>query len=504
MLFGLGGLGFCPHPEHTGSQMSTRRPSVQPRAAAMLCVVLLALGAPAASGAAATATVKPISNGSPFPHECGYRYRAIPGAAGEPQISINPANPRNILVFHQQDRRPGNVGGAVANVLRVSHDGGRTWRLALIPGTTRCSGGPLDAASDPWVSFGPDGIAYEIQNTYVLRPPKLQKLFGSATGIRASVSRDGGSHWSSPVVLASDSPTTTTEADKPAVIADPRRRGVAYATWFESTLQSSSVMFAQTTDAGRDWSSPSAIYTIPAAFGSAFAWGSQIVPLGHGALVATFELGPLPGNKDEILVTRSADGGQTWSAPRLIGTVRNREPFDPDTHQTVRTVPGGPSIAVDRAGVVYIAYGNIRGAHHGPILLSRSTDGARSFTRPRAVVTGPTQHFTPTIAVRPDGILGLSFYDFRYDRPHDHRLTTAYWFAVSHDHGRTWKQIRLGRPFNALAAPVASRGNGPSGHFLGEYQGLTPAPGGFDAAFTRVRPPTHHGPSDIFFAHISR
>jgi hypothetical protein len=468
----------------------------------MLLSVALALVAPTAGDAAPILRARAISNGSPFPDECGYRYRAIAGAAGEPQISVNPVHPRNIIVFHQQDRRPGNVGGAVANVLRVSRDGGRTWRLVLIPDATRCSGGPLDAASDPWVSFGPHGTAYEIQNTYVRRRPKLQKLFGSAVGIRASASRDGGSHWSSPVVLASDSPTTTTDADKPSVIADPRRPGVAYATWFESTLDSSSVMFAQTTDAGLGWSSPSAIYTIPASFGSAFAWGSQIVSPGRGVLVATFELGPLSGNRNEILVTRSGDGGGTWSAPRLIATVRNREPFDPDTHQTVRTVPGGPSIAVDRAGVVYIAYGNIRDAHHGPILLTRSTDGGRRFTRPRAVVSGPTQHFTPTLAARPDGVLGLSFYDFRDDRRHDHRLTTAYWFAVSRDHGRAWHQVRLGRPFDALTAPVASRGSGPSGHFLGEYQGLTPAPGGFDAAFTLARTPAHRGPSNVFFAHI--
>jgi BNR repeat-like domain len=469
----------------------------------MLYVVVLALGVPAASEAAPTATVNAISHGSPFPHECGYHYRAIAGAAGEPQIAINPTNRRNILVFHQQDRRPGNVGGAVANVIRVSRDGGRTWRLVLIPGTTRCSGGPLDAASDPWISFGPDGIAYEIQNTYVLRPPPLQKAFGSAVGIRTSVSRDGGRHWSSPVVLASDSPTTTTDADKPSVIANPRRPGVAYATWFESTLKSSSVMFAQTTDAGRDWSSPSAIYTIPSTFSSAFAWGSQIAPLRHGVLVASFEVGPLPNDRNEILVTRSTDRGRTWSTPRLIGTVRNREPFDPDTHQTVRTVPGGPSIAADAAGVVYIAYGNIRNAHHGPILLSRSANGGRTFTRPRAIVTGATQHFTPTIAARPNGVLGLSFYDFRGDRPHDHKLTTAYWFAVSRDHGRAWQRLRLGRPFDALTAPVASRGSGPSGHFLGEYQGLASVPGGFDAAFTLARPATHHGPSDIFFAHIT-
>src|SRR5206468_10604871 len=131
-----------------------------------------------------------------------------------------------------------------------------------------------------------------------------------------------------------------------------------------------------------------------------------------------------------------------------------------------------------------------------------STNGGQTFSRPRVIVAGATQHFTPTIAARPGGVLGLTFYDFRDDRRHDGALTTNHWFAVSRNHGRTWHAVRLGQAFDALTAPIASRGEGPSGHFIGEYQGLTPAPGGFDAAFTLGRPATHAGPRDIFFAHL--
>jgi hypothetical protein len=480
--------------------MIPRGAGARARAAAFLIVV----SAPLDTGVTVGRTVQaqPISGASPFRHECGYQYRAVTGAAGEPQIAVNPVDPRNILVFHQQDRRPGNVGGAVANALRVSRDGGRTWRLVLIPGSTRCGGGPLEAASDPWVSFGPDGSAYAIENTYMLRPAQLQKRFGSAHGVRVSVSRDGGSHWSRLTVLASDSPLTTTDADKPAVTADPLRAGVAYATWFEDTLQSATVRFAETADAGRSWSAPTAVYALPGDLKAAFGWGSQIVPLGHGRLLAVFELGPVRGGRDQVLAARSVDAGRTWSEPLLIASVHDRQPFDPDTQQTIRTVPGGPSVAIDGRGSVYVVYEDIRGPHSGPILLSRSTNRGRTFTRPRAVIIGRTQHFTATIAARANGALGLTFYDFRHDRRHDHQLTTDYWYAASRDNGRHWRQIHLGGPFDALTAPIASRSTGPSGHFLGEYQGLIPAAGGFDAAFTLARPAARRSPSAIFFAHI--
>jgi hypothetical protein len=148
-----------------------------------------------------------------------------------------------------------------------------------------------------------------------------------------------------------------------------------------------------------------------------------------------------------------------------------------------------------------VVYNDVRGDHDGPIVLTRSRDG-KSWSSPKAIITGRTQHFTATIAAARDGTLGLTWYDFRNDRPGDGKLTTDYWFAFSNDKGNTWRQIHVGGPFDARTAVQASLGVGPAGHFIGEYQGLSAVPGGFDAAFTQSTPRTRHDRSDIFFASI--
>ena len=57
----------------------------------------------------------------------------------EPWVAANPADPRNLLVGHQQDRW--SNGGARGLVADVSKDGGITWTRSIPPGTTLCTGG---------------------------------------------------------------------------------------------------------------------------------------------------------------------------------------------------------------------------------------------------------------------------------------------------------------------------------------------------------------------------
>ena len=65
---------------------------------------------------------------------------------------------RNLLVGVQQDRW--SNGGARGTVAVVSKDGGRTWRTVVPPGVSLCAGGRYQRASDPWVDFSPNGVAY--------------------------------------------------------------------------------------------------------------------------------------------------------------------------------------------------------------------------------------------------------------------------------------------------------------------------------------------------------
>src|SRR5256885_2967861 len=53
------------------------------------------------------------------------------------------------------------------------------------------------------------------------------------------------------------------------------------------------------------------------------------------------------------------------------------------------------------------------------------------------------------VAVAGDGTVGVTWYDFRHDRPGDAALTTDYWFAYSRTGGRPWRRRHLGGPFRS-------------------------------------------------------
>ena len=83
-----------------------------------------------------------------------------PNTEIEPYVAVNPTNLRNLLAGWQQDRW--SNGGSRGLVSAFSKDGGLTWKKVLVPGTTLCSGGGglFIRASDPWVSFSPNGTSY--------------------------------------------------------------------------------------------------------------------------------------------------------------------------------------------------------------------------------------------------------------------------------------------------------------------------------------------------------
>ena len=69
--------------------------------------------------------------------------------------------------------------------------------------------------------------------------------------------------------------------------------------------------------------------------------------------------------------------------------------------------------------------------------------------------------------VNDDGVVGVSYYDFRDDVETDSQLTTDHWIAHSHDGGATWASSdQVGPSFDLHQAPYAR------GYFVGDYQGV--------------------------------
>src|ERR1043166_5977538 len=109
--------------------------------------------------------LKTLSQASPSAGDCsphhGTLYR---NAEVEPFAAINPANPANRIAIWQQDRW--DSGGAQGLVAAASFDGGMTWTLQPLP-TAQCAGGSdFGRATDPWVTFDPDGIAYALSLSF--------------------------------------------------------------------------------------------------------------------------------------------------------------------------------------------------------------------------------------------------------------------------------------------------------------------------------------------------
>ena len=116
------------------------------------------------------------------------------------------------------------------------------------------------------------------------------------------------------------------------------------------------------------------------------------------------------------------------------------------------------------------------------IALSRSTDGGLTWSTPIKVNATPTniplgnqQAFTPMVAVRNDGTVSVSYYDFRNNTA-DGGATTPTDAWIVHCHAATedctssssWdEEIRTtDTSFDSRQAPVAR------GFFLGDYEGL--------------------------------
>ena len=134
-------------------------------------VVVLALAAPASAGPLSASAPLDITAGDPYaacpPIGAGVNY---PDAEVEPFVGVNPTNPANIVAVYQQDRysNGGVEGHRLERELRRRPDLARSGRCRP---TRSAPGGKYDRASDPWITFGPDGVAHAMSLVTDADPP---------------------------------------------------------------------------------------------------------------------------------------------------------------------------------------------------------------------------------------------------------------------------------------------------------------------------------------------
>jgi hypothetical protein len=390
---------------------------------------------------------------------CAVSDHPQPGAAVEPMVAASPAVPRRLIATWQQDRYEG--GGSLAFGVSVSSDGGRTWRSRGVPGMTDCPSGGNDRSSDPWASIGADGKAY-----LAGVPGSIGTSGFPVTNVVVATSADGGDSWQSPVAVTHDDQTFN---DKESVTADPFRANTAYVAW---TREISNTLFSKTTDGGTSWTPPRRIFSSS----RRGQLGSIVAVLRNGTLVDVLQTNSSDRATFEALTSR--DGGSTWSRPSRIASARSAGAVAAPEGPLIRApVPALPSVAT-RGNTVYVAWANVAGRSGSTVLLSHSSDGGARWTRPLRVAHARRQLLMPALAIDKRGTLAATYYGFDAPLRHDKRARTSAWFTRSRDGGRSWRRSRLAGPFDYRRAPVTE-----AGLFLGDYTGLAPTAGGFDAAF---------------------
>ncbi|HKP18873.1 MAG TPA: sialidase family protein [Gaiellaceae bacterium] len=463
-----------------------------------IVVALAAAGGVALAAAAAPRVPPPTTISSPSPLagcQDGQDADVVPRAEVEPSLAFDARRPQRIVVVYQEDRFRNGAARAIAS--SVSADGGRTWRRSVLP-VGFCATGASQPfrVTDPWVSIGPDGRVYALASSY------------------AVTSADGGRTWSNPVTLGESSGRFL--LDKGSLTADPTRAGTAYAVWarYERPPTGppvhSDAMLTTTTDGGRLWSLPHVI--LPGGEKSG-PIGSLIVPdprRGKLYHFAFWQVGAVPAmkNPSRVVVQWSTDRGVSWSGPRTVGQALTvaEESHEAFSGHQIRTGFVVPSLGVDpRSGALYAAWQDARfaGRKRDQIVLARSADGGRTWSRPVRVSGASTQAFVPNVAVTADGTLGIAYFETAAGRS-KRAVATRYVLALSRDGGRTFTRVRVGPAFDLAKAPLMSpvpEQAVPPGLFLGDYMGIQAGRDVFRLAFVSTNS-SGGDPTDVRYVEV--
>jgi Neuraminidase (sialidase) len=257
---------------------------------------------------------------------------------------------------------------------------------------------------------------------------------------------------------------------------------------------------SRTTDGGATWSAPRNIMPTNA---NVFTSGNQIAVLPNGTLVDVFAAAKGSGvqpsaNPFTQSVMRSTDKGLTWSRVIDISTDQSVAVRDPDTGAGVRAGAGLPDVAVDRSsGTIYVVWNDSRfsGGVRDDVAFSKSTDGGLTWSTPLKVNQTPV----PVAAFTPSvDVASDGTVGVSY---YDFRNNTSAPGALTdefvvHSHDGGSTWAE-----NRLTPTSFDIEQAPvaGGYFLGDYEGLASAGSTFTPFFVAaVTAPTN--PADAFFA----
>jgi hypothetical protein len=340
----------------------------------------------------------------------------------EPSLAQNPTNPLNLIAGSNDEiglpactnTTPSScpfTAGISVSGFYASFNGGKTWPCQ---GLIDLSKFGEYAFGDPAQAFDSKGNAYYGTLAFP-NPPTTEEL---ATGLQADFfvakSTDGGCTYKSAARVSGSSPAIFD--DKDAITADANSSSPfhdnVYAAWTKFTTGGDQIVFSRSTDGGATFSHPLAISPD---YNNNHVGGRQgaAVKVGPDGTVYVVWLDTVNMQAVERL-SISRDGGKTFPMQNItVATV---------TDDFVSPVPGSsfrqdartfPSFSIAPDGTLYVAWSNRSGDPangHAVVLVTKSTDDGLSWSTPVvAGNVGGRSAFFASIATDPSGNVDVVF-----------------------------------------------------------------------------------------------
>jgi hypothetical protein len=374
--------------------------------------------------------------------------------ANEHALAVNPVNLKQFF----SGANDFNCGSSLQGLYTTS-DGGTTW-------THHCMGNS-SGAGDVVGDYDRNGIVYAGGIN-----------FGATGVVTVSTSSDNGTNWSTPKTAVpallgylADKPWM--EIDKN--VASPHVNNIYISATQFAFSSNSEISVTRSSDGGATWS------TVAVDTQQVFPKVDQFSDLAigpDGTVYVSWQrctgngpAGDCGGTNATMVLSKSTDGGATWSAPTTITTTK----LTPDAcfcafygslPNTSERVSNIPAIAVTGSGAtakVYVIYYNWTGSQMQVLLITSLDGGATWGTPVRVTASNTGDQFFPWVNLSANGgRIGATWLDRRND-PSNRKYQP--FFAMSSNTGASFGNSHA--ISSAMSDPLK---DGFGGGFMGDYR----------------------------------